>query len=87
MVLKFYLDESGKLGDPQHTATAVAGAIGRLNQWDKFEPEWMRVLNEFYVGEFHMKYLAHKKMDFHGWDEDQRIRFFKRSLPLWIDIF
>ena len=82
MVLKFYLDESGKLGDPQHTATAVAGAIGRLDQWDKFEPEWMRVLNEFYVGEFHMKYLAHKKMDFDGWDEGQRIRFFQALSPV-----
>ena len=30
VILKFYLDESGKLDNPQHTANAVAGAIGRL---------------------------------------------------------
>jgi len=36
----------------------------------------------FYVGEFHMKYLAHKKMDFHGWNEGQRIRFFQALSPV-----
>lgn len=44
LVLRVYLDESGKLKDPRETASAVGGVIGQAKAFVEFEIEWAKML-------------------------------------------
>ena len=54
--LTLYCDASGKEEDPILT---VAGFVGHVDEWLKFEPAWNAVLKEFDVPYFHMREFAH----------------------------
>lgn len=75
VMLRAYLDDSGKFSDPRETAIVVAGAIADLEKWDSFDQEWRNVLDEFGVSELHMVDLAHFRGDYFLWDEEKRRTF------------
>ena len=56
-MLRAYFDDSGKSDDPSETATVVAGAIAKLEDWATLEVAWRRILNDFSVREMHMRTL------------------------------
>ena len=71
-VLRAYLDGSGKSDTPGETAIVVAGAIAEPEDWSTLEVKWERVLNEFRVGEFHMKHFAHSTGEYsEDWKDDE----------------
>lgn len=72
--LSLYCDASGKEEDE---LLAVAGFVGRVDEWLKFETEWKAVLDEFKVPYFHMREFAHSVGPFEHWKgrEARRIAF------------
>jgi hypothetical protein len=50
-----WFDESGDQEDPRHTCASMAGYIGAVESWDRFETEWQGVLDEFQIPYLHMK--------------------------------
>jgi len=75
VMLRAFLDDSGKAGDPSETAVVVAGAIADVDNWDLLDKEWKTVLRAFNVSELHMVHFSHYKGDFKGWDERKRRSF------------
>lgn len=59
LLLKAYLDDSGKSNDPVESITCIAGAISPLQAWEELEVEWKEVLHRFDVPYLHMKEYAH----------------------------
>jgi hypothetical protein len=86
-MVRAYLDDSGKLDDPNTEVIVVAGCIAKVEDWEKFDPEWLRVLKDFGVREFHLKDLAHRKGDFKGWDESRRKAFSAGYHQSWSSMF
>jgi len=52
-----YFDESG-IHDSA-IVTTIGGFISTAEGWDKFNRDWLAVLNEFDISCFHMKHFAH----------------------------
>ena len=79
LLLKTYLDDSGKSDDPSESITCIAGAIAPLQAWEDLEREWKEVLRQFNVPYLHMKEYAHSApaSPFEKWkgDEDTRRSF------------
>jgi hypothetical protein len=50
-----WFDDSGDQEDPYHTCASMAGYIGTVEIWDRFETEWQGVLDEFQIPYLHMK--------------------------------
>jgi len=87
VMLRAYLDDSGKAGDPYETSVVVAGAIADVNKWDSLDEEWKAVLRRYGVAELHMKDFSHCQGEFKGWDEYKRRTFLKKLCPIvdkWI---
>lgn len=82
MTLKAYLDDSGKLSDPNEKAAVVGGCIATVDEWSKLEPEWWQVIHEYEVTEFHAVDFAHFRGDFTGWTEDKRRTFLNRLMEI-----
>lgn len=59
LLLKAYLDDSGKSNDPDGSITCIAGAISPLQAWEELEDEWKQVLSKYEVPYLHMKEYAH----------------------------
>jgi len=59
VVLKGYFDDSGDEEDPQHKVCSLSGYIGTFDNWEKFEKDWQKVLNDNDVPYLHMRELAH----------------------------
>lgn len=60
--LKAYLDDSG---DDTHAAIAVAGYIGTLKVWHRFEPTWNAALKRHDIPYFHMSEIPNPKSHMH----------------------
>ena len=65
-VLKAYIDDSGDQW-PGHTALSMAGYIATIEEWDRFEQAWIRVLTEFEAPYLHMKEFKERYGAFKTW--------------------
>lgn len=76
LLLKAYLDDSGKSNDPQEAITCIAGAISPLKAWEDLEEEWKQILNRFAMPYLHMKEYAHSTpgSPFEKWKGNEEIR-------------
>lgn len=76
LLLKAYLDDSGKSNDPAESITCIAGAIAPLQAWEELETEWKEVLQRFEVPYLHMKEYAHSSpgSPFDKWNGNEEIR-------------
>jgi hypothetical protein len=82
MPLTGYFDETGHSRDPQVSCAGMAGMVASVEAWKVFETDWSSLLQEYSVSALHMKYFAHYKGDFEGWDEVKRRRFLGRAVDI-----
>jgi hypothetical protein len=61
LLVKGYLDESGKENDPQHEHVCYAGYIAPDKAWASFERDWATVLADNGVDYLHVKEFARFK--------------------------
>jgi hypothetical protein len=74
-MLRAFWDESGSTDNPQCRFVGIGGLIASADSWDRFDPEWQRVLDEFGLPHFHAKDYAHWKGAFANkdvWREPRR---------------
>jgi len=77
MVLSGYYDESGTHGGSP--MTVLAGFLGPVEQWGKFDREWNKVLRKYSIEYVRAKELFHKQKQFRGWSD-------KQVTHLWADM-
>jgi Protein of unknown function (DUF3800) len=84
VLLKGYLDDSGKENDPQHEHVCYAGYVAPDTAWASFEKEWAAVLADSGAKYLHMNEFAHSREIFKEWkgDEPRRKRFLKRLIKV-----
>ena len=82
LMLRSYMDESGKYDDPSIQMVSVCGVISSLERWTHFESKWKDVLDEYSVFWFHMKDFAHHKGEFEGWKEPIRREFIGKLMKV-----
>lgn len=74
-----YMDESGT--HDQSDVVAVAGYLATVDQWNRFEEEWNRVMRHFCVEDFHMTDFEARQKEFahrNYWTPEIRERFIER---------
>jgi hypothetical protein len=70
-----YIDESGThAGCP---AMTVAGWLAPVQQWNVFEKEWVRCLEEAGISIFHMTDYENRQGDYKDWTEEKRVNVLK----------
>src|ERR1700677_5033586 len=80
-ILASYVDAAGT---PSEVAVAPAAMVSTPEKWLEFEREWNACLATYKVSELHMKYFAHSKGEYAGWENDQpKRRRFLNNL-MWI---
>jgi len=45
LMLRSYMDESGKYDDPNNITVSVCGVVSSLEKWTAFEKAWKNVLD------------------------------------------
>jgi hypothetical protein len=77
MAFVAYFDASG---GQSLVGKVVAGYVGRVEQWEKFDFDWRMVLAHDNVPNFHMQEFAHFKGPFEGWkgQDTRRANFLSR---------
>jgi hypothetical protein len=81
IVLKGYFDDSGDEEDHQHEVCSVAGYVATMDDWNKFEKEWQKVLDDNRVPYLHMREFAHFKKSFEKFKDNKEDRIiFLQSL-------
>jgi hypothetical protein len=74
-VFKAYVDDSGDADDPQHSACSIAGFVGTVENWTKFEEQWAILLDRFRIPYLHMREFAPHKPPFdHLTKEERKVR-------------
>jgi len=76
-VVTGYFDDSGT--SPTNSVVAVAGYIGSVSQWQKFNTEWNALLSDFNVPMMHRTDLESFVGDFVGWNPEKRNRFVNKA--------
>lgn len=83
-----YADESGTHGD-KSPFCVVAGYVGSHRQWGYFEKEWLEVLGNFSVPEFHSveffrrRYTSRSsKSPYRGWPETKASNFMTQLVSI-----
>jgi hypothetical protein len=84
LMLKTYLDDSGKSDDPCEQMCCIAGCVSPIQAWEDFEPEWKAVLAKFEVPYLHMREYAHSEGPFKKWRGNEAVR--KDFLAALMDI-
>jgi hypothetical protein len=75
-----YFDDSGT--DANNSVVVVAGYVGSVSQWQKFNEEWGALLSEFGVAKMRRADLESFYGDFVGWTPDMRKTFLGRLQPV-----
>jgi hypothetical protein len=73
MVITGYFDESGTHGGSE--VTVMAGFLGDVRQWHKFEKRSAKLFSRFRVDVFHTVDIKRTDGDFVGWSVDRKIEF------------
>jgi hypothetical protein len=76
-MLTAYFDDSGT--SPSNHVAAVAGYVGSVAQWERFNIEWKQLLSEFGVKAMHRSALESSKGEFFGWTSAKKIEFIVRA--------
>jgi len=71
------LDETGTDGSSPYTV--VGGAIATVDQWERLDLAWERMLATYKVPEFHSKEFNAEDGIFRGWSDLKRRRFSDRQ--------
>jgi hypothetical protein len=77
-----YFDASGN--PDEHASVVVAGCVASVDQWERMEPDWNRILEEEGVAEtdgyraLHMRDLTASKRAFAGWTAKQKATLLTR---------
>jgi hypothetical protein len=74
------LDETGT--DGRSPYTLVGGAVATLDQWQKLEASWDRMLATHKVSAFHTQEFDAHDDDFEGWGPLKRKRFAERQAKI-----
>jgi hypothetical protein len=65
-----YFDDSGT--SPNNSVAAVAGYIGSVAQWERFNVEWNKLLSQYELTEIHRTDLESRHEYFPGWTTKDR---------------
>jgi hypothetical protein len=82
-LLAFYWDESGT--DRKCRVAAVAGYLGQVSEWRRFEREWGKVLKKYRVHLMHRSHLETWHGEFTadcGWNPTRRAAFLRELHPI-----
>lgn len=85
-MLYAYADESGHAADPRCDHVGLAGLIASEDAWQQFRERWIAILRTGSVQALHMRELAHRRGEFHGWSESQRRDLLGGCLDAIIDL-
>jgi hypothetical protein len=80
LMLTGYMDETGNTKDERQRFAGMAGLVAPLENWEKFEARWKRILGEFKIPYFHMKDFANFKGFHKGWHEQKRRKLFGKLM-------
>lgn len=72
-----YFDDSGT--GASDSVVVVAGYIGSVFQWQKFNMEWSWLLSQFGVSQMHRAELESFHGDFYGWTPERRSLFVNKA--------
>jgi hypothetical protein len=75
--LTAYFDDSGT--GPDQDVAVVAGYVGSVAQWDRFDFAWRRLLKEFGIKTMHRSDLECFQGEFLGWSPDKRTALVKKA--------
>lgn len=73
-VFKAYFDDSGNQDDPQEKVSSLAGYVATAEQWQYFEENWKKVLENHGVPYLHMKEFAPRIKHFKKYKDDEEGR-------------
>ena len=79
-IFTIYCDDSGT--DKHSRVASVAGYLGKVSQWEKFQKEWRKALREFGVRQMHRAELESFKGEFKQWNGTLRTKFLQRVQPI-----
>jgi Protein of unknown function (DUF3800) len=80
VILTAYFDESGTHGGS--SVTVMAGVLANAHQWERFERDFSKIKKKHGFDVLHTKKFKHKRGDFVGWTDSQRIAVLKELLLL-----
>jgi len=75
LILTAYLDESGTHGDSP--VTVMAGALGTVRQWSRFQKIFDRLKRDHQFETFHSKEFVQRTGRFSGWSPERCIALLK----------
>lgn len=80
-MLSAYFDESGT--KPPSKILTIAGYLSTVQRWEKFEIQWVKLLEKYDLSYFHAVDIAHFKIGFErNKDEHRRERFYKEACKI-----
>ena len=82
LMLTAYFDESGTT--PPSKILTIAGYLSTVQRWEKFEIEWLALLDEYNLEYSHAVDFAHFKMGFKREEKDveRRKEFYKKACKI-----
>lgn len=81
-MFRTYFDASGR--PEEHPGVVVAGCVSSVDQWERLDPDWNRILEEEHVREIegyralHLKDLAASRRGFRDWTPKQKATLLTR---------
>lgn len=79
-MLTAYFDESGT--KPPSKILTIAGYLSTIQRWEKFEVEWLKLLDEYNLEYSHAVDFAHYKIGFKSGEEDRRKVFYSKACKI-----
>lgn len=76
-MLTVYLDDSGT--SPNQEIAVVAGYLGSVIQWERFNKRWKALLSKYGIARMHRVDLENFQGEFKNWTPDRRKEFLKKA--------
>lgn len=78
VLVNVYIDESGTHGESGFMV--MAGYVGRVGSWNRFDKKWAEYLRHHGVTYFHAKELNGRQNEYKGWSDIDVERFAQRGV-------
>jgi hypothetical protein len=77
LMLTAYFDDSGT--SPSNQVAVVAGYLGSVAQWERFNTRWAVLLRKYHVKALHRADLESFQKEFYGWTPERKTEFLKKA--------
>src|SRR5438034_9570936 len=76
-MLRAYFDRSEL---PKYGIAVVAGYLSHVDLWDRFEPDWRKILRLEGLEFFHMADYVARQGPYKGWSDRRRLKVIKQLI-------